>query len=291
MKNMRSMSHKLPNLLVKCMRWAAAVSAVVPGLVLAQATADDVADQALASAFSRDNGIFLCLERGYTQKELRARFDPYARGIDTSNQESFRPLLAATYEAFPCPFAPARPELERAKVDEIVGRWIFPQSSIALRHGPRSPAWQRAAGVPPIKCEAVVIQASGAYKSAQLSGNVQCPDADPDVVSKMEALPQVAAWRLETQGRLRIDRSDAAGSFEEWDMFTVKQAFELGRFKFAPGDLLAYLRRDPKNEINAVTMFRHLKPLKPDSTSSAEQSSGTGVMRKFSAISAATTEP
>lgn len=262
--------------------------AALPALAIAQSptTAPDMAVQALNAAFGRDNGIFLCLDRGYTANELRSRLEPFIRDIDTTKEESFRPLVAAAYDAFPCPFSPLRSEFERANGSDIVGRWTFAESSISLRHGPRSPAWSRGAGMPPIKCEAVVIQSTGAYRVAQVMGSATCPDSDPDLIAKLEANQQVASWRMAAEGRLRIDRSDVAGQFEEWDVFAVKRAFEIGRFKFVPGELLAYQRRDPKNEMHAATMFRHLQRLGPARSASGEEPSKSDAVQTLAATPA-----
>jgi hypothetical protein len=251
----------------KTVLWLGYVAVLLPSTVFAQSPAPDFATQALNAAFSRDNGTLLCLDRGYTASELRIRLEPFIRDIDATKEDSFRSLITATYDAFPCPFSPVRPELERAKPEDVVGRWVFAEASIALRHGPKSPAWKRAQGVPPIKCEAVVMQPGGAYRVVQVMGNVPCPEGNPELLSKLEQAPQVAAWHVLTPGRLRVDRSDVPGHFEEWDVFAVRQPFEIGRFKFSPGDLLTYLRRDPKNEIHAATMFRHLQPIDAGVTS------------------------
>jgi hypothetical protein len=78
----------------------------------------------------------------------------------------------------------------------------------------------------------------------------------------MSALPSVQAWAMSTNGRVNISRSDVPTQFEEWEVYSVQSPFEFFSIKFAAGDLVAYLRRDPANAINAATTFRHLQPLK-----------------------------
>ncbi|MFA6310646.1 MAG: hypothetical protein WCV99_19105 [Sterolibacterium sp.] len=236
--------------------------AALPTISTAQSHNLDVADHAIDAAFGRDNNVLLCLDQGATHRELRARLDPLISGIDASKEDSFRLILAVIYDTFPCPFSPVRPELELAKSHEVVGRWIFAQSSMNLRHGPKSPAWRRSPGLPPIKCEAILIEPDNTYRVMQIAGNGPCPESGSEAASKFESLPKVQSWRFEPGQRFRIDRTDVPAQFEEWDVFCVKTAFEVGQVKFKPGDLLAYFRRDPRNEIGAATMFRHLQSLK-----------------------------
>ncbi len=241
---------------------AATFVVALPTLSSAQPSKSDVADQAIAAAFGRDNRVLLCLDQGKTHQDIRAKLDPLLGNIDPAKDESFRPILAVIYTAFPCPFSPVRPELERATAQEVIGSWIFAQPSMVLRHGPNSPAWRRPAGLPPIACEAILIEEDGTYRVMQVSGSNPCPTNESEVSEKFGSLPKVSSWKLEVGQRFRVDRSDVPSQFEEWDVFSVKTSFAVGQIKFNEGDLVGYFRRDQRNEMGAATMFRHLQRLK-----------------------------
>lgn len=108
--------------------------------------------------------------------DLRDTLQPYVQGVDTTDRANYRTLVLAVYQALPCPFSPARPELKPAVKADLVGSWLFPDASVKLRHGPQSPAWRALPGVPPIKCEGVSFHESGEYRVAQLRGAAPaCP--------------------------------------------------------------------------------------------------------------------
>ena len=239
-----------------------ALAIAFPAALFAQVPSLDLADKTLIASFQRDNASFLCLEKSLSPKEIRSLLDPYIPNVDVTKEESYPAIAGAVYEAFPCPFSAARPELQRATRQETIGRWLFPQTSVRLRHGPKSPAWHKNPGMPPIKCEAVIIQETGAYRVATIQGEFPCPDAKSQLLSTMESAPQVSTWKLDTGGRLNISRSDVPAHYEEWDLFSVKEPFEAAGTRFSPGELLAFLRREPGNQIGAVTAFRHLQRLK-----------------------------
>ncbi len=222
--------------------------------------AADYADSALVSVFQRDKGNLVCLPGNMSLKEIRERFNPYIEGIDPSLESSYRELAKAVYTAFPCPFASSHSGLRAATKDEIIGVWLFPDASIKLRHGPKSPEWQRLPGIPPIKCEGVLIHDSGEYRVMQLRGNVDCPTKDS--LQKMRTLPKVSSWSIVSNNRISIVRTDVPEQFEEWDFFVVQTPFEFYSVKFETGDLVTYLRNQPGNSVNAATAFRHLKPLR-----------------------------
>ena len=114
--------------------------------------------------------------------------------------------------------------------------------------------------MPAIKCEAVAFNESGEYRVAQIRGQSACP-TEKDMQA-MRALPKVQAWAILPNGRVKITRTDVPTQFEEWEVYAVQAPFEFFSIKFAVGDLVAYLRRYPGNEINAATTFRHFQPLK-----------------------------
>ena len=233
--------------------------AACPLLVNAQTAPLDLADSALISAFKRDNGNTLCSPRNASLKEMKALLEPSIKGIDVANPASYPALAIAVYTAFPCPFSPQRPELRAATRDDFIGTWLFPDASLRLRHGPNSAAWRSADGLP-IKCEGIALHESGEYRVAQIRGQGTCPTEAQ--MQAMRSLPVVSTWSQLPNGRVKISRTDVPDQFEEWEMFSVQAPFEFFSIKFAKGDLVAYLRRHPGNEINAATVFRHLQPLK-----------------------------
>jgi hypothetical protein len=61
-------------------------------------------------------------------------------------------------------------------------------------------------------------------------------------------------------GRLAVTRTDVA-QIEEWDLFMVTEPFQVQDLKLQPGELIAYVRRESGNELNAATQFLHLRRL------------------------------
>jgi hypothetical protein len=231
-----------------------------PIIVMAQGTPPDLAESALISTFQRDSGNVLCAQKNSSLKEMRTLFEPYIKNIDLGDQASYSALAVAVYTAFPCPFSPIRTELRPSTREDLIRSWLFPDASLRLRHGPKSPAWRESPGVPAIKCEAVAFSESGEYRVAQIRGQSACP-TEKDMQA-MRALPKVQAWAILPNGRVKITRTDVPTQFEEWEVYAVQAPFEFFSIKFAVGDLVAYLRRHPGNEINAATTFRHFQPLK-----------------------------
>ena len=220
----------------------------------------DVANDILVSTFQRHGGNFLCAGKGGSLREIREVFNPFIKEIDIANPSSVTALTVAVYTVFPCPFSPYRPELRQANKGEIQGTWLVPIGSGKFRYGPKSPSWIGAPGVPPIRCEAISFHESGEYRVAQVRGDFPCPDVNQ--MQMMRALPRVSSWGVTTNERVKISRNDLPNYVEEWEVFFVQSPFEFFGVQFAVGDLAAYLRREPGNEINAVTTFRHLRSLK-----------------------------
>ena len=235
-------------------------TAILFAHVLSQAQITDVADGALVSAFQRDNGKLLCTSNGGSLREMRERLNSYIKDIDATKESSYPVLAAAVYTAFPCPFSPVREELKVATKSDLIGTWIVPVLSGKFRHGPRSSAWSANPALPPIKCEGISFCESGEYRVMQIRGNFDCPT--PEKMQAMHTMPKVQSWEILPSNRVKISRTDVPAHIEEWDIFSVKTGFDLFGVTFAAGDLVAYLRREPGNEINAATTFRHLAPLK-----------------------------
>lgn len=230
----------------------------VPAVSLAQTTARDPQGAALLSVFQRDNGRLVCApgeNLGLT--EMKALFAPLVQNID-ANAEGAYPLLAkAVYTAFPCPFAPSRAELAPASRDDLLGAWTMPAASLRMRFPPRSPEWQSPPGVPQLKCEGVLFDTAGEYRVVQVRGQADCPV--PESFAAMKKLPRVSTWELLPNGRVRITRSDVPSYVEEWEVHVVRSPFTYSSVNFVPGDLVAYLRYVPGNELGAATGFRHLQ--------------------------------
>jgi hypothetical protein len=236
-----------------------AAALALPSLSFAQPAQNDQAAAALLSVFQRDNGRFVCSPGKVGVTEMKALFAPHIEGIDASAPSSYPALAKAVYVAFPCPFSTRRAELAPVTKEELAGAWIFADASQRLRHPPRSPAWQQQPGVPQVKCEGILFEPEGEYRVMQVRGQFACPTRDS--LSAMKQMPRVSSWNILPNGRIQITRTDMPSHFEEWEILRVQAAFSFASVNFAPGDLVAYLRREPGNDIGASTVFRHLQPL------------------------------
>ena len=230
------------------------------GSALAQSLSTDLADQALISALQRDRGSLLCVGKGGSLKDLREILNPYIVGIDLSDKNSYPTLARAVYTAFPCPFSPDRSELRPATKDDIVGDWLFPETSMKLRHGPQSKFAALTPGVPPLKCEVVLYGQTGTARVTQMRGQLPCSHIE--IAQLMNKQPIVASWSTMHANRIKVSRTDVPTHFEEWEMFVVEKSFDIYGVHFDAGDLLAYMRREPGNDIGAATTFRHLQRMK-----------------------------
>jgi hypothetical protein len=219
----------------------------------------DIVGSAITSTF-KSTPHFVCLGKTSSLSEIREQIRPYIKDIDTSKQESFAAVVTAVYTAFPCPFSPAREELRAATRADVVGTWLVPDASGKLRHGPNSPAWGIPAGVPPVRCEGIAMHESGEYRVMQIRGQFLCPELS--TMQGMRALPRVQSWEVLPSGRIKITRTDVPEATEEWEFFRVQKEFEFFGIKFVTGDLVAYMRRAPGNEINVAYAFRHFQALR-----------------------------
>ena len=89
-----------------------------------------------------------------------------------------------------------------------------------------------------------------------------CPFRKAADLNPARKAPRVASWAMAADGRLRVTRSDIKDYVEEWDVYVVTKAFQALNMEIKAGDLVAYLRRDKDNDVNAATEFRHLQRLK-----------------------------
>lgn len=231
-----------------------------PLVSFSQNQTQDLADSALISIFQRDANVLVCTTAtSGTLREMRELFNPFIKGINLDDKNSYKDLAIAVYTAFPCPFSPIRPELRQAKKEDLIGNWLSPESSIKLHFPPKSKAWNTPS-IPPLKCEGVSYLENGTARVIQVHGEPKCPDNN--TLLGLNSLPVVSTWGLLPNGRLKIARSDVPNHFEEWEIFVVESSFKIHGIDFVSGDLVGYLRRAPGNEINASSMFRHLKRLK-----------------------------
>jgi hypothetical protein len=234
------------------------LACALPAVAFAQTANQDPQGAALVSVFQRDNGRLVCppgANLGLT--EMKSHFAPFAEGIPVDASGSYPLLAKAVYAAFPCPFSPKRAELAPASKEDLAGAWTMPPASVRLRFPPRSPEWQAAPGVPDIKCEGVLVEPTGEYRVMQVRGEGACPTAGS--LAAMKQLPRVSTWEFLPNGRMRITRSDAPSHVEEWEVHVVRSPFTFASVNFAPGDLVAYLRHVPGNNLGAATAFRHLQ--------------------------------
>jgi hypothetical protein len=116
--------------------------------------------------------------------------------------------------------------------------------------------------MPSIRCEGISFHESGEYRVMLIRGFDQDACPTPERMQAARALPVVSSWMALSNGRIKISRTDVPTHFEEWEMHVVARPFEHSAVAFAPGDLVAYLRRQPGAEIDAALVFRHLRPLK-----------------------------
>ena len=93
-------------------------------------------------------------------------------------------------------------------------------------------------------------------------GNSSCPFLIKADLDPARANSKVATWKVGESGKLVVSRSDVLNPMEEWKVFLVTEDFTEKGVRFSKGDLLQYLRREPGNEVNQSTQFRHLQPLR-----------------------------
>ncbi|MGV3742597.1 MAG: hypothetical protein ACO1NO_09845 [Burkholderiaceae bacterium] len=230
----------------------------LPVMSFAQPASADLARDALVSVFQRDGGNLVCSPGNVGLPEMKSLLAPFIQDIDLSEPSSYPAVAKAVYAAFPCPFSPRRAELVPATKEDLIGAWVFPDVSVRLRHPPRSAELLMRPSIQHIKCEGILFEGNGEYRVVEVRGQLDCPTSNS--LAAMKRLPQVSLWSLLTSGQVKITRTDVPSHFEEWEVFRVRDAFSFASVQFASGDLVAYLRRSPGNNIGASTIFRHLQP-------------------------------
>lgn len=230
--------------------------------VFAQEVPNDLVSKVIIALFRDHNKKFLCLNEDSSLPAIRSSVVAQLKTMPPSSFESQNAIATVVYTQFPCPFSPYHKGIRPAVAKDLIGVWLFPESSQKLRFGPDAPMWKKQAGAPPIKCEAVAYYENAEARTAQFGGLMACPFAaakDMDALHK--GSPKVETWSMVRNGRLKIDRSDVPDLLEEWDIFFVETPYQAGTITINSGDLLAYRRREKGNDLNVATSFRHLRKL------------------------------
>jgi hypothetical protein len=225
----------------------------------AQETPEDPVDKAILSVFQKSRANVLCLTSDSSLPVIRKDIETLLRKQGIENPSATN-VAKAAYTLFPCPFSPYREELRPATAKDIEGVWLYPEASQKLRFGPQSPMRAKLAATP-IRCEAVAYYPGGEARNAQVTSRMACPFAKTRDMNLSRATPRVASWKMIREGTVAISRTDVQDHVEEWEIFLVTKSFEFVGVKFDTGDLLAYLRRERGNDVNAATVFRHLQRL------------------------------
>lgn len=247
-------SRIITNLLV------ALLSACIVNSSLAQSGAQDSLGKIISDMFDLHESKTLCTEGPTSLAQIRSTVVEHLKATSTSQTFSGQAVAIAIWTRFPCPFSPYRPQLRPATIKDIEGVWLFPESSQKYRFGPRSPLKPPALNLA-VRCDAVAYYPGGELRHAVIAGQAICPfrkAADMDVA---RANPRVASWALPNPGRISVSRTDVANHIEEWDVFVVIAPFAIYDLQFEVGELVAFVRKENGNDVNAATQFRHLQKL------------------------------
>jgi hypothetical protein len=185
-----------------------------------------------------------------------------ASGVRVGQTATQAQLETAIWTLFPCPFSPYRAELVPATAKDVEGVWLFPHDSQPYRYGPKSPQ-QPTRPDQAVACEAVGYYPKGELRTGMVMGaNTRCPFRRAADLSAARKRPRVFSWEMVSDGRLKVTRTGVEDYVEEWDVYLATKSFAALNLEVKAGDLLAYLRRDKDNDVNAATEFRHLQRLK-----------------------------
>lgn len=228
--------------------------------IQAQETVQDPMNKLIMEMAQTHQGKTLCLANPVQAQTIRANVSNYLRTTSPLNTVTSQTIMATIWTLYPCPFSPYRPELRPAKMPDIEGVWLFPESSQKLRFGPNSTK-QSPAGRIPVKCDAVGYYPNGELRHAIIAGQTNCPFEKASDLDMARKNPRVSSWVLLRDGRISVTRTDVINHIEEWDVYTVIAPFSFHDVQFNSGDLIAYVRRENGNEVGAATQFRHLKRL------------------------------
>lgn len=210
--------------------------------------------------FQRNQGTTLCSDPATSVKSMHSNVFSYLENNNLLKETDPKVIATVIWTLYPCPFSPNRAELTPATSEDIVGVWLFPESSQKLRFGPTSKQ-KSPAGPVPVKCDAVGYYPNGELRSAIFAGEQKCPFKKASDMDNARKNPRVSDWSLPRNGRIIVTRTDVDNHIEEWDVYTVITSFSANEVEFEKEDLLAYLRKAKGNNVNASTQFRHWKRL------------------------------
>jgi hypothetical protein len=220
-------------------------------------------DKFILDMFNAHQGNTLCMLGNVPVPVVRALVVEQlkASGVGAGESASQQQVETAIWTRFPCPFSPYRAEVVPATAKDVQGAWLSPEDSQPYRYGPRS-AKQPATRAEAITCEAVGYFPKGELRTGTVVGSKTCPFRKAADLNPARKRPRVANWSMPSDGRLKVTRSDVNDYIEEWDVYAVTKSFQALNMEIKAGDLIAYLRRDKDNDVNAATEFRHLQRLK-----------------------------
>ena len=221
-------------------------------------------DKFIVDMFNTLQGKTLCMLGNVPVPVIRAMvFEQLkASGVGSGGPATREQVETAIWTRFPCPFSPFRAELLPATAKDVDGVWLFPYDSQPYRYGPKSPR-QPSEPATAISCEVVGYFPKGELRTGTVLGaKTPCPFRKAADLAPARKRPQMLAWSMPSDGRLKVTRTDGKEHVEEWDIFVATKTFQALNMEIQAGDLISFLRRDKDNDVNAATEFRHLQRLK-----------------------------
>lgn len=252
-----SRKHHLVSLVVLSLVLVGCNSANMKKSGLNESETRDLLVQMIPSILRKENNTkSLCVDEQETQLGMKKKVtdDLIARGI---RRPSGGDIVSATYNKYSCPFGPYRSQVRPAVEKDIVGVWLFPESSQKLRHGPNSSAWEESQR---IKCEGVAYYEGGEHRSMQVIGRLDCPESAKEM-DALRKLPKVTTWFMASDGVVAVLHEDDKENVDRLELFVVNEPFTEKDVKFAKGDLLVYQRHSMNNKFKYEVTFRHLQRL------------------------------
>jgi hypothetical protein len=219
-------------------------------------------DKFIVDMFNTHRGKTLCMLGNVPVATVRGMVVEQLKAFGVTDAATQQQVESAVWTRFPCPFSPFRTELLPATAKDIEGVWLFPYDSQPYRYGPNSPFQPTDPAKAPA-CEVLGYFPKGELRTGLVLGaKTACPFRKAADLNPARKAPVVATWSVVSDGRLRVTRSDVKEYIEEWDVYAVTRGFQALNLEIKAGDLVAYRRREPNNDVNAATEFRHLQRLK-----------------------------
>jgi hypothetical protein len=219
-------------------------------------------DKFIVDMFKEHQGNTLCMLGNVPVPVVRGMVVEQLKTFGAKETASQEQVESALWTLFPCPFSPIRTEVIPAKAADIQGVWLFPYESQPYRYGPKSPQ-QPTDPARAVACEAIGFYPKGELRSGTVMGaKTPCPFRKASDLEPARKRPMLLSWSMPTEGRLKVTRADGKEHLEEWDVYAVTRSFQALNMDIKAGDLIAYRRREPGNDVNAATEFRHLQRLK-----------------------------